>query len=209
MTEASAPEQTPTPEQTPAPEQAATEQTPAPDVAALAAQVETLTSQLAAAKQSAADEREHSIVQTLLKALGRGEDGEKVVSTEDLARQLSESQAKAKDLEAREVVRSILAKDSMKDVDAGRLFKHSDFLTELAKVDATDHKAVEALISSTTTEYPWLKTTVQATGRSGTDLTGGTGEAAITKDKFSKMTGDELNALAASDPATFARLLSE
>lgn len=153
------------------------------------------------AKTKAADEREETIIKKLMAALGREEDGSKTVSSDELALELKAEKAKARNLELRENVRS----QAPADVDASRLLKFTDFLDAVKDVDPSDAAAIKKAVTDTVAANPWLKTALAA-GKGGTEMSGGTGDGAITKEAFAQMTGAQRNQLFRSNPALYNRL---
>lgn len=129
------------------------------------------------AKEQAANEREAETVQKVLAALGLNKDGEKVVNADELAAKLQAEQAKTKSLQMREAVR-----DAVDDpAEAGRLLKHTDFLDAVQGLEPGDTEGIKKAVTATLTANPWLKSAPGAPGRSGTDMSGGTGEGAKAK----------------------------
>lgn len=129
------------------------------------------------AKEQAANEREAETVKKVLAALGLNEDGEKVVNADELAAKLQAEQAKTKSLQMREAVR-----DAVTDpAEAGRLLKHTDFLDAVQGLEPGDTEGIKKAVAATLTANPWLKSAPGAPGKSGTDMSGGTGEGAKAK----------------------------
>ena len=129
------------------------------------------------AKEQAANEREAETVQKVLAALGLNKDGEKVVNADELATKLQAEQAKTKSLQMREAVR-----DAVDDpAEAGRLLKHTDFLDAVQGLEPGDTEGIKKAVAATLTANPWLKSAPGARGKSGTDMSGGTGEGAKAK----------------------------
>lgn len=129
------------------------------------------------AKEQAANEREAETVKKVLAALGLNEDGEKVVNADELAAKLQAEQAKTKSLQMREAVR-----DAVDDpAEAGRLLKHTDFLEAVKGLEPGDVEGIKKAVAATLTANPWLKSAPGARGKSGTDMSGGTGEGAKAK----------------------------
>lgn len=129
------------------------------------------------AKEQAANEREAETVKKVLAALGLNEDGEKVVNADELAAKLQAEQAKTKSLQMREAVR-----DAVDDpAEAGRLLKHTDFLDAVQGLEPGDTEGIKKAVTATLTANPWLKSAPGARGKSGTDMSGGTGEGAKAK----------------------------
>lgn len=129
------------------------------------------------AKEQAANEREAETVKKVLAALGLNEDGEKVVNADELAAKLQAEQAKTKSLQMREAVR-----DAVDDpAEAGRLLKHTDFLESVQGLEPGDTEGIKKAVTATLTANPWLKSAPGARGKSGTDMSGGTGEGAKAK----------------------------
>lgn len=164
------------------------------------------------AKTKAADERESEIVRAILGALGRDESGERQVSVEELTQQLQASQRETKDLRVREAVRTVAA--DVEGADASRLLESVSFRSAIAELEPDDADGILAAVNATLEASPWLKVSQDDTAgvksaqpkRSGTDVSGGSREGAITLEKFRAMSGPEKNALFQRDPNLYREL---
>ena len=129
------------------------------------------------AKEQAAADRESEVTNRILQALGLGKDGEKVVNADELLAKLTAEQAKNKSLQMREAVR-----DAVSDAtEAGRLLKNTDFLSAIEGLEPGDSTGIKKAVTDTLTANPWLKSAPGAQGKSGTDMSGGTGDGAKAK----------------------------
>ena len=129
------------------------------------------------AKEQAAADRESEVTNRILQALGLGKDGEKVVNADELLAKLTAEQAKNKSLQMREAVR-----DAVTDAtEAGRLLKNTDFLSAIEGLEPSDSTGIKKAVTDTLTANPWLKSAPGAQGKSGTDMSGGTGDGAKAK----------------------------
>lgn len=189
----------------------------APEGETLEQQVARLTRELAAArgeaakgrvtaKEKAANEREADVVGKVLSALGLNKDGEKVQTTDELLANLAGLQKTNRELQMREAVREATA--GVKGADATRLLRDSVFLSEIAEIDPTDSATLKAKVTATLEAAPWLRVEAvpETPKRSGTDMSGGTGEGALTQEKFRQMSGAERNALYRTNPAEYQRM---
>ena len=126
-----------------------------------------------------------------------------------LAEQLAERQADldARDAEAKQAKAELAVfRISHKlGADADALLDSRGFLAKLKDTDLSDDAALNKLITDTVTANPKFKL-ARAAGQSGADFSGGSGEGAITQDKFNAMTPAEKNALFKSDPTLYRRL---
>lgn len=129
------------------------------------------------AKEQAANEREAETVAKVLAALGLDKDGKKVVNADELIVQLQAEKETNKSLRIREAVRE--ASDD--PATAGRLLKHTDFLDAVKGLEPGDTKGIKDAIKATLDANPWLKSAPGAQGKSGTDMSGGSGEGAKAK----------------------------
>lgn len=145
-------------------------------------------------------------IQAILKAAGidtgDGDDPEKVAEQDRAAREAAEQEARDAKVELA-VFRAAAAPDSR--ADARALLDSRAFLAAIADVDPTDSDTIKAAIDKAIEDNPRLAT-VQAATRSSADFTGGSGDGAITQEKFNSMSNAEKNALFKNDPAAFRRL---
>jgi hypothetical protein len=155
------------------------------------------------AKQAAADEARNDTLSKVLAALGVEQDGSKKASLEDVQAESAKKDASLAQLAAENLV---LRRAGALGADADKLLNWSPFTNAVGKLDpsADDYQTqVDQLITEQKTSNPFLAT--QAVGKSGSEI-GGSGQAAITKERFDAMSGEELNTLYRNDPATFKRL---
>lgn len=89
--------------------------------------------------------------------------------------------------------------------DADTLLDSNSFRSTLAEVDPGDAAAVTAAIENAVKTNPRFKL-VQAASASGSDFSGGSGEGAITQEKFDSMTPAEKNNLFKTNPARYRQL---
>ena len=146
------------------------------------------------AKKEAAEEARKEMAQEIGKALGLVK-GEEKLDPQALAAQLRDSQV--------EMAVYKMAPKAGGDPDA--LLDSKSFMRSLAGLDPADEAKIADAIKAAVTSNTKLSAAPRAGSRSGTD-SGGTGESAITKEAFDKMSGAERNKLFASDPDLYARL---
>lgn len=89
--------------------------------------------------------------------------------------------------------------------DADTLLDSNSFRSTLSEVDPSDAAAVQTAIENAVKTNPRFKL-AQAASASGSDFAGGSGEGAITQDKFDAMTPAEKNALFKTNPARYRQL---
>ncbi|MFE5777085.1 hypothetical protein [Brachybacterium sp. NPDC056505] len=89
--------------------------------------------------------------------------------------------------------------------DAAALLDSRSFLDRITDLDPSDQDAITGAIRDAIKDAPRLAAT-QAAARSGADFTGGTGDGAITPQKFRDMDMQQRNELFLSDPDTYRRL---
>jgi hypothetical protein len=89
--------------------------------------------------------------------------------------------------------------------DADALLDSNSFRSTIGEVDPSDAAAVQAAIENAVKTNPKFKL-VQAAGASSSDFSGGSGEGAITQEKFNSMTPTEKNALFNTNPAAYRKL---
>ncbi|MGV8846380.1 hypothetical protein [Tessaracoccus sp.] len=126
----------------------------------------------ATAAAEAATAKEKELVASILGALGMTPEGKKEVSVQDLTSQLSNTQAELKAMRLKETVRTVSA-----DVkaDPERLLRHVDFLKAVEGLDPADTAGVKKAATEALKEYPYLMAGL-VSGKSGTDMSGGSGE---------------------------------
>lgn len=143
-------------------------------------------------------------VQAILKAAGidtgDGDDPEQAAAADRQAREAAEADARAARVEL-----AVYRAAAGANADAAALLDSRSFLDRVKDVDPTDADAVTAAIKATVQENPRLAAT-QAAARSSADFTGGSGDGAITPEKFRAMDMGQRNELYRSDPDTYRRL---
>ncbi len=147
------------------------------------------------AKATAAQEARDALVQEFGKTLGLVKDGEDAPTSEQV-----QAEARSAKVELAVFKAAIAA-----GADAGALLDSRSFLDSIKDITPTDTAAITAAITAATTNNPRLKAT-QAAARSGADLTGGTGEGAITKAAFDVMTPSQKNDLFQKNPTLYRTL---
>jgi hypothetical protein len=88
--------------------------------------------------------------------------------------------------------------------DADTLLDSNSFQSSISEVDPTDAEAVKTAIEKAVKTNPRFKL-VQAAGASGSDFSGGSGEGALTQEKFNSMTPSEKNTLFKTNPAEYRK----
>ena len=152
-----------------------------------------------ATAQQEADARIQAVLQALGIDTGDGDDPEKVAEADRSARAAAEEEARASKLEL------AVFRAAAPDSPAAALLDSRTFLASIADADPEDSDTIKAAIDKAIEDNPRLAT-VQAATRSSADFTGGSGDGAITPEKFQGMDMQERNALYLSDPDTYRRL---
>ncbi len=156
--------------------------------------------------KTAADEAQSALAQQIGKALGLVSDDP--ATPEQLAQQVTEATTARETAEtaakAAQVELAVFRAAGAAGADPAALLDSTSFTRTLADVDPTDPAAITAAIKTAVTNNPRLR--AQAAGASSADHAGGSGEGAITKERFDTMSGAERNRLYTSDPATYNRL---
>jgi len=162
---------------------ASSDPAPGDDPAALKAMIADLRKENGAArttaKAKAADEARTQLVTELGKALGLVKDGDNAPTAEQLAAQGQASQAEARQAK---VELAVFRTAGTHQGDPNALLDSRTFLAKVADLDPADGEfqaKVDAAVKAAVAENPKLKASQVAT-RSGTDLTGGTGEGRTT-----------------------------
>lgn len=155
-------------------------------------------------RKEAGDERvAKKTLDAITKALNPDAAGEKPDPAK-LATQLSEQQTEARQAKIELAIYKEATKPSV-GVDAAALLDSRSFLAKIADLDPTDAKAITKAITEAVNDNPKFKL-VQAASASGSDFSGGSGEGAITQEKFNSMTPSEKNALYNTNPAAYRKL---
>ena len=125
------------------------------------------------AKATAAEEAKNNLIQEIGKALGLVTDGDQTPTAEQLTAQLASSTTAAADAQRELAVFKAAA--SVPGADASTLLDSRTVLTAIKDITPDDTAALKAAIEKALTDNPRLKH-APAAGKSGGDLTGGTGE---------------------------------
>ncbi|MDN5687013.1 MAG: hypothetical protein L0G94_10140 [Brachybacterium sp.] len=143
-------------------------------------------------------------VQAILKAAGietgEQDDPEAAARADREAREQAETDARSARVEL-----AVYRAAADKNADAAALLDSRSFLDRVQDVDPTDADAISEAIQKAVDANPRLAAT-QAAARSSADFTGGSGDGAITQEKFDEMDMGQRNALYQSDPDTYRRL---
>lgn len=166
------------------------------------------------AKAQAAEEARNELLTTLTKALG-GDAGEQPVTIEELTKQLTDQTGETTKTrsELRDTRAELVVWRNHADlkVDAQALTDSRAFASAIADLDPSDatfEQAVKDAAQEAAKQNPRLAA-AQVAGRSGADLTGGSGEGAVTAEQFKQMSGSERNKLAQTNPTLYSQLSSQ
>lgn len=177
------------------------------DPAAAKAEIERLRAENAKdrtnAKATAADAATKALTESIGKALGLIKDGDQAPTAEQLTEQLATATSSA--AEAARELAVFKAAASVPGADPTVLLDSRAFLTAVKDIDPTDAASFKAAVEKALTDNPRLKAS-QAAGKSGGDLTGGTGEGTVTADRFKAMTIAEKNTLYENNPTLYRQL---
>lgn len=161
-------------------------------------------------RDQAAETARTELIASITKAMG-GDTGQ-APTVEELTRSLTEQTTKtaASEALARDTQAELVVWQNATDlkVDAGALTDSRAFAAAIKDLDPTNATFVEDVKTAAqeaAEKNPKLKST-QAAGKSGTEISGGSGEGAVTPEQFKEMSGAERNDLARRDPTTYARL---
>lgn len=163
------------------------------------------------AKEQAAEEARKAILDEFAQKLGFKE-GDTAPTVEQLTAQLTEqtSETEQARAETRDTKAELVVWRNATDlgVDAAALTDSRAFERAIKDLDPSSD-SFEADVKKAAQEAaennPKLKS-IQAAGKSGADLTGGSGEGAITQEQFKNMSGAERNQLAQTNPTLYAQL---
>lgn len=147
-----------------------------------------------------ADARLQAVLQAAGIDTGDGDDPEKAAAADRQAREQAEADARTARVEL-----AVFRAAADKGADAAALLDSRSFLDRVADLDPTDADAIGTAIGEHVQAHPRLAVT-QAATRSSADFTGGSGDGAITPEKFQGMDMAQRNALYLSDPDTYRRL---
>ena len=155
------------------------------------------------AKTAAAEEARKELATEVGKALGLVKDGE--VDPKQLVADADKARREALDAQ-RELAVFRLSGKAGADPDA--LLDSNAFLRSIDGLDPKDEGKITEAIKAAVQGNARLSATPRAGSRSGND-SGGSGEKAITKEAFDKMSGAEKNQLFVRDPDAYARLSAD
>ena len=155
------------------------------------------------AKTTAAEEARKELATEVGKALGLVKDGE--VDPKQLVADADKARREALDAQ-RELAVFRLSGKAGADPDA--LLDSNAFLRSIDGLDPKDEGKITEAIKAAVQGNARLSATPRAGSRSGND-SGGSGEKAITKEAFDKMSGAEKNQLFVRDPDAYARLSAD
>jgi hypothetical protein len=136
------------------------------------------------------------------KALNPDAKGDEKPTAEALTKALTERDADAKQAKTE---LAVYKTPGASGADAEALLDSRAFLAKIADLDPTDTKAITKAIEDAVKDNPKLKL-VRAASSSSSDFSGGSGEGAITQEKFNSMTPSEKNALFNTNPAAYRKL---
>ena len=167
------------------------------------AQQRTARQQAEQAAQEKADERTRAILKAAGIETSDDEDPQQAAEKDRQAREAAEQEARSARVEL-----AVYRAAPGKNADPSALLDSRSFLDRIKDLDPTDGDALAAAIGEAVEDNPRLAT-VQAAARSSADFTGGSGDGAITPEKFRAMGMQERNALYQSDPDTYRRLAAQ
>ncbi|WP_127572768.1 hypothetical protein [Georgenia faecalis] len=160
--------------------------------------------------EAVAKDARAELLGALQKALGGENPGEPAPTVESLTAQVQEGATKieAAEAEARSarVELAVYKAATTAGADPTSLLDSRTFTNSLANVDPTDSEAIAAAITKAVQSNPKLAATQAVVGTSSVEHPGGSGEGAITQERFRSMSGAERNELYRTDPTTYARL---
>ncbi|WP_263120848.1 hypothetical protein [Cellulomonas sp. RIT-PI-Y] len=134
------------------------------------------------AKATAAQEARDAVLQEFGKALGFIKDGDGTPDVDALTKQATDAQVAAR---TAQIELAVFRTAGNHEGDPNALLDSRAFLAKVADLDPTDAEfqtKVDAAVKAAIADNPKLKA-AQAAARSGTDLTGGTGEGRSTTPK--------------------------
>lgn len=157
--------------------------------------------------KTAAEEAQAELAQKIGQALGLTGGSDEAPTVESLTSQVTEATRGREQAEARATAaeRNLTVFLNAGDADPNRLLKYTDFLDAIKDTDPGDVEAITAAIKKTTADNPWLLKT-QAVGASSVDHAGGSGEGAITQERFNAMSPAEKNDLLTTNPILYRQL---
>lgn len=155
------------------------------------------------AKAGAAEEARKELANEVGKALGLVKDGEvdpkRLVADAEVAR--NEALNAQREL-------AVFRLSGKAGADPDALLDSNAFLRSIDGLDPKDEGKITEAIKAAVQGNARLSATPRAGSRSGND-SGGSGEKAITKEAFDKMSGAEKNQLFVRDPDAYARLSAD
>ena len=155
------------------------------------------------AKTTAAEEARKELANEVGKALGLVKDGE--VDPKQL---IADAEANRKEALAAQRELAVFRLSGKAGADPDALLDSNAFLRSIDGLDPKDEGKITEAIKAAVQGNARLSATPRAGSRSGND-SGGSGEKAITKEAFDKMSGAEKNQLFVRDPDAYARLSAD
>lgn len=155
---------------------------------------------------TAAEQQKQDIVRAFAKAAGieLPDDGDGQPDPAELTQKLTTAQERARDSQA-ELVVWRNAKDL--GVDPSAVTDSRSFERAIKDLDPSDpgfDEAVKTAAKTAAESNPKLKA-VQATSKSGADFTGGSGDSAMTQEKFDSLSPSEKNAFYTTNPTEYRK----
>lgn len=164
------------------------------------AQQRTARQQAETQAQQQADERTRAILKAAGIETSDDEDPQQAAEKDRQAREAAEQEARSARVEL-----AVHRAAPGKNADPARLLNTNSFHERVKDLDPTDGDALAAAIEDEVKANPYLAAT-QAAARSSADFTGGSGDGAITQEKFDAMTMQQRQELYRSDVDTYRRL---
>lgn len=153
--------------------------------------------------QQQADEKLQRVLEALGVEKNDDETPEKAAERDRQAREQAEADAKTARLEL-----AVHRAAPKVNADATALLDSRAFTENARDLDPTDSDAIRDAIKAAVDENPRLAAT-QAAARNSADFTGGSGDGAITTEKFKGMNLQQRQELYRSDPNTYRRLAAQ
>ncbi|GII98381.1 hypothetical protein CLV28_0704 [Sediminihabitans luteus] len=155
--------------------------------------------------ETAATTAAEAKIKAALEALGIKPDGDDTDPVKLAEKAAAERDAATAQARAAQVELAVYRAASTANADATALLDSNSFLATVRDIDPTDSEAIVAAIKTATSTNPRLRAT-QAVGASSVDHAGGTGEGAITAEKFAAMTPADKNDLFRKNPTLYRQL---
>jgi hypothetical protein len=157
------------------------------------------------AKQQAAEQARQELAQQIGKAIGLVAD-DQPVDPEKLTQDLTT----ARDAQRQAVVELAVYKAAgTAGADPDALLDSRSFAAKISALDPTADDfttQIAEAITSAVADNPKFKTAALAAGRSGTEMSGGTGEQSVTPEQFAAMNYEQRTALYQSNPGLYRKL---